>query len=121
APKGVSLQALVHGDHRIVEAHERAVAAAVREAESLAMARSTANKKTSVEHTGKLVVAKFRHETSRALDPDLHTHAVVLNLTQRADGQWRALTSDGIVKSLRHLGNVYKSELARELEKAGFT
>ncbi|UNW14443.1 relaxase domain-containing protein (plasmid) [Xanthomonas phaseoli pv. phaseoli] len=67
------------------------------------------------------MVAKFRHETSRALDPDLHTHAVVLNLTQRADGQWRALTSDGIVKSLRHLGNVYKSELARELEKAGFT
>ncbi|MEC3886192.1 MULTISPECIES: MobF family relaxase [Xanthomonas] len=121
APKGVSLQALVHGDRRIVEAHERAVAAAVREAEHLAMARSTNNKKTSVEHTGKLVVAKFRHETSRALDPDLHTHAVVLNLTQRADGQWRALTSDGIVKSLRHLGNVYKSELARELEKAGFT
>ncbi|UXN02104.1 relaxase domain-containing protein (plasmid) [Xanthomonas hortorum pv. pelargonii] len=44
APKGVSLQALVHGDRRIVEAHERAVAAAVREAEHLAMARSTNNK-----------------------------------------------------------------------------
>ncbi|CAZ15872.1 conjugative relaxase (plasmid) [Xanthomonas albilineans] len=121
APKGVSLQALVHGDHRIIEAHERAVAEAVSEAESLAMVRSTVNKKTSIENTGKLVVAKFRHETSRALDPDLHTHAVVLNLTQRADGQWRALTSDGIVKSLLYLGNVYKSELARELEKLGFT
>src|SRR5699024_4639239 len=41
APKGVSLQALVHGDHRIVQAHDQAVKAAIQEAERLAMARST--------------------------------------------------------------------------------
>ena len=121
APKGVSLQALVHGDHRIVQAHDKAVAAAIKEAERLALARTTIHKKTSVENTHNLVVAKFRHETSRALDPDLHTHAVVLNLTRRKDGQWRALTSDGMVKSLRHLGNIYKAELAKELQKQGFT
>jgi len=121
APKGVSLQALVGGDARIIEAHDKAVSAAIDEAQRLAMARKTVNKKTSIEHTHKLVVAKFRHETSRALDPDLHTHAFVMNMTQRADGQWRALTSDGIVKSLRHLGNVYKAALAKELEQAGFT
>ncbi|HCF5666986.1 TPA: conjugative relaxase [Pseudomonas aeruginosa] len=120
APKGVSLQALVHGDARIIEAHDRAVTAAIREAEQLAMARHTENKKTALEHTNNLVVAKFRHETSRALDPDLHTHAFVLNMTQRRDGQWRALTNDGLIHSLTHLGNVYKAELARELEKAGF-
>ena len=120
APKGVSLQALVHGDQSIVAAHDKAVAAAIKEAEMLAQARSTVNKKTSIENTGNLVVAKFRHETSRALDPDLHTHAFVLNMTQRADGEWRALTNDGIVNSLSHLGNVYKAELAKELELAGF-
>lgn len=120
APKGVSLQALVHGDQAIVAAHDKAVAAAVREAEMLAMARTTENKKTSIENTNSLVVAKFRHETSRALDPDLHTHAFVLNMTQREDGQWRALTNDGIIQSAMHIGNVYKAELAKELELAGF-
>ncbi|EPN9162956.1 MobF family relaxase [Escherichia coli] len=120
APKGVSLQALVHGDQRIIDAHDKAVTAALREAEMLAMGRSTQNKKTTVEHTDKLVMAKFRHETSRELDPELHTHGFVMNLTQTADGKWRALTNDGIINSLTHLGNVYKSELARELELAGY-
>lgn len=120
APKGVTLQALVHGDQRIVEAHDKAVSAAIREAERLSMARTTVNGKTTTEHTNNLVVAKFRHETSRALDPDLHTHAFVLNMTQRGDGQWRALTNDGVIKSAAHLGNVYKAELAKELQKQGF-
>lgn len=120
APKGVSLQALVHGDHRIVQAHDQAVKAAIQEAERLAMARSTTQGKTHIEHTNNLAVGTFRHETSRAKDPDLHTHAFVLNMTQRSDGQWRALTNDGIVHSATHLGNVYKAELAKELQKAGF-
>jgi len=120
APKGVSLQALVHGDASIIDAHDKAVAAAIREAERLAQARITVNKKTGTENTHKLVVAKFRHETSRALDPDLHTHAFVLNMTQRSDGEWRALKNDGLFNSGMYLGNVYKAELARELEKAGF-
>lgn len=120
APKGVSLQALVHGDHRIIQAHDKAVKSAIAEAERLAMARSTTKGKTHIEHTGNLAVGTFRHETSRALDPDLHTHAFVLNMTQREDGQWRALTNDGIVNSLSHLGNVYKAELAKELQMQGF-
>ncbi|MCI1047055.1 MobF family relaxase [Caballeronia zhejiangensis] len=121
APKGVSLQALVHGDEKIIAAHDKAVAAAVREAEMLAAARYTVNGKTSIERTDKLVVATFRHETSREVDPDLHTHAFVLNMTQRQNGEWRALVNDGIVHSLSHLGNVYKAELAKELERQGFT
>ncbi|MDR5826271.1 MobF family relaxase [Caballeronia sp. LP006] len=120
APKGVSLQALVHGDARIIAAHDSAVAAALREAEMLAAARSTLDGKTSVEHTHKLVAATFRHETSREVDSDLHTHAFVLNMTQRANGEWRALVNDGIVNSLSHLGNVYKAELAKALELQGF-
>ncbi|MDR5785254.1 MobF family relaxase [Caballeronia sp. LP003] len=120
APKGVSLQALVHGDERIIAAHDRAVAAALREAEMLAAARHTVNGKTHVEQTNRLVAATFRHETSREVDPDLHTHAFVLNMTQRANGEWRALVNDGIVNSLSHLGNVYKAELAKELKHLGF-
>ncbi|MCX0175244.1 MobF family relaxase, partial [Escherichia coli] len=43
-----------------------------------------------------------------------------MNLTKTSDGKWRSLTNDGIVNSLTLLGNVYKSELARELELAGY-
>ena len=120
APKGVSMQALIHGDKSIIEAHEKAVAAAVREAEKLAQARTTTNGRTQTQNTGNLVVATFRHETSRALDPELHTHAVVLNMTQREDGKWRALKNDELMRSKMHLGDVYKQELAMELANLGY-
>lgn len=120
APKSVSMQALIHGDKAIIEAHDRAVAAAIKRAETLAQARSKINGKTRVENTGNLIVAAFRHETNREQDPQLHTHAVVMNLTQRRDGQWRALRNDEIVKSTKVLGALYRAELARELTRAGY-
>lgn len=120
APKSVSLQALVSGDSDIVKAHDRAVARALEAAETLAQARHKVDGKTRIETTGNLVVGKFRHETSRERDPQLHTHAVIMNLTQREDGQWRALKNDQIVKSTRYLGSVYNNELAAELQKLGY-
>ncbi|MCX7116922.1 MAG: conjugative relaxase, partial [Legionellales bacterium] len=90
APKSVSLQALVYGDIEIIKAHEYAVERAIEMAETRAQARKKIQGQSMIEVTGNLVVGKFRHETSRAQDPQLHTHAIVMNLTQRSDGQWRA-------------------------------
>ena len=120
APKSVSIQALVGGDARVIAAHDRAVSAAVKAAEERALARRKVGGKARVERSGNLIVGKFRHETSRERDPQLHTHAIVMNLTQRSDGQWRALKNDEIIKSLRHLGAVYRAELAAELRNQGF-
>lgn len=120
APKSVSMQALVSGDARIIEAHDRAVARALVEAEALAQGRQKINGKTRIETTGNLVIAKFRHETSRERDPQLHTHAVVLNMTRRNDGQWRALKNDQIIKATKYLGAVYRAELAHELQRMGY-
>jgi conjugative relaxase-like TrwC/TraI family protein len=120
APKSVSIQALVAGDVRVIEAHDRAVTAAVKAAEDRALARRKVNGKAQVERSGNLIVAKYRHETSRERDPQLHTHAVVMNLTKRSDGEWRALKNDEIVKSLKHLGAVYRAELAAELQGMGY-
>ena len=69
APKSVSLQALVHGDIEIIKAHEYAVERAIEMAEMRAAARKKIQGKSMIETTGNLVVAKFRHETSRAQDP----------------------------------------------------
>jgi conjugative relaxase-like TrwC/TraI family protein len=120
APKSVSLQALVAGDARVIEAHDRAVSAAVAAAEDRALARRKVAGKARVERSANLIVAKFRHETSRERDPQLHTHAIVMNLTQRSDGEWRALKNDEILKSLRTLGAVYRATLAAELQVQGF-
>ena len=120
APKSVSMQALIAGDPAIIRAHDAAVRSAIDAAEKMAQARQKIDGKTHIEKTEKLVVAKFRHETSREKDPQLHTHAVVMNLTQRADGKWRALKNDEIVKHTRYLGSVYRAELAVELQKAGY-
>lgn len=119
APKSVSLQALVHGDADIIRAHDRAVQRTIAAAEERAQARKKVNGKSHVEHTGNLIVAKFRHETSREQDPQLHTHAIVLNITKRSDGEWRALKNDEIIKATRYLGSVYNAELAAELQNLG--
>lgn len=120
APKSVSLQALVAGDAEIIKAHDRAVARTLEQAEARAQARQKIQGKTQIETTGNLVIGKFRHETSRERDPQLHTHAVILNMTKRSDGQWRALKNDEIVKATRYLGAVYNAELAHELQKLGY-
>ncbi len=121
APKSVSLQALVYGDIEIIKAHEIAVTRAIEIAETRAQARKKIQGKSMLETTGNLVVAKFRHETSRAQDPQLHNHVIVLNMTKRQDGQWRALKNDDIIQSTRFLGAIYNSELASELQKLGYS
>jgi len=121
APKSVSIQALVAGDAAIVRAHDTAVSRALALAEERAQARRKVLGKSHVEDTRNLVIARFRHETSRDRDPQLHTHALVLNLTQRSDGQWRALRNDQIIKATKYLGAVYRAELATELQRLGYT
>lgn len=120
APKSVSIQALVGQDPAILLAHDNAVKRALDEAEKMASARNKVEGKSTVERTGNLVVAMFRHETSREQDPQLHTHAVLLNMTRRADGKWRALRNDEIVKATKWLGATYRAELALELQRLGY-
>ncbi|MEW5683800.1 MAG: MobF family relaxase [Pseudomonadota bacterium] len=119
APKSVSLLALIGGDAAVVAAHDRAVTLALADVERRAQARRKVDGVSYVETTGNLIIAKFRHETTRAYDPALHTHAVVMNLTRRADGAWRALHNDEIIRATAYLGAEYRAHLARELEGLG--
>nr|WP_237577792.1 MobF family relaxase [Mycetohabitans sp. B6] len=121
APKSVSLLAEVHGNCQVREAHEAAVKQALSYVESnLAQTRQTEGGKTEVVQTGNLTVAMFRHNTSRNLDPQTHTHAVIVNATRRDDGQWRSLTNDDIYKAQRVVGAIYTSELADRLQALGY-
>ncbi len=68
----------------------------------------------------KMVAATFRHDTSRNLDPQLHTHAVIANMVQGADGKWRTMANEKLYASKMLIGALYRSELARELTKLGY-
>ena len=123
APKSVSLAALVGGDLRIVDAHDRAVGRALDWFEANAAETRTQDSATGrMVRTGnqKAVVATFRHETSRNLDPALHTHSVIANMLRGPDGKWRTMANERLYASKMLLGALYRSELAGELKTLGY-
>ncbi|MNW98903.1 Multifunctional conjugation protein TraI [compost metagenome] len=124
-PKSVSIQALAGKDASVIEAHDHAVTKALEFLEQeLLRARQTEQGVTTTERTGNAAIAKFRHETARPTegaysDPQLHTHTLLMNLTQRADGSWVAISNDEIYRLKSIMESVYHAELASGLEKAG--
>lgn len=121
APKSVSLLAEVAGNEEVSKAHDVAVERAIAYLERVAaQARTTVDGVTSREDTGNLVVAQFRHDTSRELDPQTHTHAVVFNLTKRSDGQWRSLSNEELLGHIKDAGAYYRTELAGQLSALGY-
>jgi conjugative relaxase-like TrwC/TraI family protein len=122
APKSISLTALVGGDERIREAHRRAVTTALNELERYTQARIGGN--NPAEKTGQFIAAKFEHDTARPVDgyaaPQLHTHAVIFNVTERDTGQTRALQERGLFDSQQFATAVYQSELTYRLRNLGY-
>jgi conjugative relaxase-like TrwC/TraI family protein len=122
APKSVSLTALVGGDGRVREAHQAAVTTALEELERYTQARIGGN--NPAETTGKFIAAKFEHDTARPVDgyaaPQLHTHAVIFNVTERADGTTRAVQPQGLFDSQNFATAVYQSELTLRLSQLGY-
>ncbi len=122
APKSVSSTALVGGDDRVREAHRAAVTTALSELERYTQARIGGNNRA--ETTGKFVAAKFEHDTARPVDgyaaPQLHTHAVIFNMTERDNGQTRALQPQGFFDTQQFATAVYQSELTFQLRNLGY-
>src|SRR5665213_663900 len=122
APKSVSLTALVGGDDRVREAHRESVREALHELERYAQARI--GNVHAPETTGKLIAATFEHDTARPVDgyaaPQLQTHAVVFNMTERDNGQTRALQERSLFQSQQYATTVYRSELAMKLQGLGY-
>ena len=120
-PKSVSLVALLAGDSRIEAAHQRAVRSALGEFEAFAATRIRRGGTRSHRTTGNLAAALFTHDTSRALDPHLHTHCIVFNATfDPFEKRWKALENHELLRSRRFVENAYYHELARDLRRFGY-
>jgi len=121
APKSVSIIAELGGDDRLVEAHRGAVQETLTELEQIAATRVRMSGANENRCTGNLVLAVYHHDTSRELDPQLHTHAVAANLTyDGVEGRWKALQASGIYERRAYLSEVYRNALAREVRSLGY-
>jgi conjugative relaxase-like TrwC/TraI family protein len=110
APKSLSLAALVKGDDRLVVAHKAAVKVAL-------AVMSDRYLKTMVKHehvkATSPIIALFDHDTSRELDPQLHTHCFWMNLCKTIDGKWQSMNERDFYQYKMLLGQIYRNELAR--------
>jgi conjugative relaxase-like TrwC/TraI family protein len=118
-PKSVSLlHALGDEEVRVqlAAAHEAAWRAALAYLEREACVIRKGRNGVERERGSGFVAAAFQHRTSRAGDPHLHTHVVVANAARAADGVWRALDGDLLLRTHRlAAGYLYEAQLRCEL------
>jgi len=120
-PKSVSIAALVGNDKRVIGAHDEAVQIAMRQLQIYAATRVRTQGQYSERTTGNVVGAIFRHDTSRALDPHLHSHCILFNATwDSTEGRWKTLEAGEMVTAQKFVRNVYYHEMVRSLQKFGY-
>jgi len=116
APKSLSVWWALTGDDGLAVCHDIAVKAVIDTIEKYgATTRVRSNGRRMHLDTNGLTVAVFRQSTSRADDPNLHTHVVISSKVQTADGRWLALDARMLKKHQRTLGGLYQSVLRAEL------
>lgn len=122
APKSVSVLWAMSTEPRrsgILQAHRRAVAAALDLTQGLAI-RVRIGKGGAAEVPAQMLVAVFDHDTSRTGDPQLHSHGFACNCALRPDKKWGAIETRHLYAWHAALGTAYRAELARELEHLGY-
>ncbi len=130
APKSVSLAALLpteehpHGDRMVIRAHNAAVRETLDWIEGSLLETRGWDPATGRRPRVKapwMVAALFRHIASRNLDPQLHTHAVIANMTRDEEGRWKSVEPTLLHRNARLIGAYYRDRLARQLMERGYT
>lgn len=123
APKSVSILAELgtEAQHKeLLAAHQAAVEATLYEIETKEIgARITHNGVTEHVHTGRMIAAKFEHDISREMDPQMHTHCVIMNRTEY-QGKSYAVDGSPLYKIQKVYGMEYRARLAAELQARGY-
>lgn len=122
APKSVSIAMCMDDEIRrdMLEAHNKAVETILARIEKNEIgARVTNDKVTKHIKTGNMICGRFNHYVSRASDPQLHTHAVILNKT-KYNGKYYAVDNEPLYKNKIFYGQLYRNTLAKELMQKGY-
>lgn len=122
APKSVSILCEIGGDKILEKAHDNAVKTALKYIQTNAInTRAFRNGEIVFERSDNITAALFRHDTSREMDPQTHTHCVLINAVLRQDGKWRSLSSESLFEMKMAAGVVYRAALARLTKELGYT
>ncbi|EPP2798316.1 MobF family relaxase [Vibrio cholerae] len=120
APKSVSILAIEGGDQGLLDAHTKAVKAALDYAEkNKIFYRVSDENGTKLVKSDNAFFTTFLHTTSRELDPQLHTHSFLQNATVDKDGKVRSIESNAIFDAKMLLGKIYRAELAYHAQQLG--
>ncbi len=120
-PKSVSIMGLTLGDTRLVAAHDAAVAVVLVELEKAAAVRVRRGGQRSERTTGEIVAAVFCHDSSRTLDPLIHSHLVIFNATfDPVEQAWRALEPERMFELCPYFTEVYRNALAPQITALGY-
>lgn len=120
-PKDVSILHLVGGDERIGRWWQEAVGETLREMEELIATRVRRAGQNDDRRTNSMVAAIVTHDANRALDPQLHTHVCVMNLTYDvAEARWKSVQPSGFYRHQAYLREVCYNKLAQHLIAAGY-
>ncbi|WP_156388109.1 MobF family relaxase [Cellulomonas sp. Root137] len=101
----------------VLAAHRAAVSQSLGFLEDRALFTRTGHAGCRQESTLGAIAAGFDHWDSRAGDPNLHTHLVVANKVQGADGAWRSLDSRALHHATVAISEVYDALMADELAR----
>lgn len=120
-PKDVSIVHLVGGDERIALWWQEAVRETLHEMEALVATRVRRAGSQEDRFTGNMVAAVVTHETSRALDPQLHTHVCILNVTwDPVEERWKGVQPSALYQHPGYLREVCYAKLAARLREGGY-
>lgn len=103
--------------NRIAEIHHRAVASTIQHVEDTALFTRDGYKGVKQVKTRGLIASEFTHFDTRAGDPDLHSHVLVSNKVQNAQGEWKSIDSRALHPAIAGASQHYNAELKRLLEK----
>ena len=121
-PKDVSLLYLVGGDQRIGDWWQEAVGDTLREIEDVTATRVRRGGENSDRTTGNLVAAIVTHDASRSLDPQLHTHVCIMNLTyDETEARWKGVQPSAFYRHQGYFREVCYNKLAQRMLRAGYT
>jgi conjugative relaxase-like TrwC/TraI family protein len=118
APKTFSIAAVTGADPRVKEWHDLAVQKVIAEMESLTARRDHDNE-TWMEISGKFVAAWYKHTANRCLEPHVHDHIVIFNMTPGAGEKSYAVQARQWMDNSRYLTAIYWDELAAQARTAG--
>ncbi|MFH2331912.1 MobF family relaxase [Morganella morganii] len=131
APKSASVLALVNEDKAVLDAHRNAVTKTLTMIEKMASSRIMEKGISGVEETGNITAALFIHDTNRNLEPHLHTHAILTNITETQSGKWKTLSADAknkleafteiIWQNPVALGSIYRQFFKADLKEQGYS